>query len=129
MDLSIEVRDDYLFSTVSGRLSLSEALEIYKRVLDASAEKALGKVLFDCLAVEGELPLLQRYELGKAMAEYGVSRSIMPKIAVIGLSPTITGFAAKVAWNRGLVVEVFSDRQAALVWLNSFRSRTTILLD
>ena len=120
MQLKIESMSGYLSATVSGKVSMSEALKLFQKVFDVSKEMDLGKILLDCFDVEGDLPTLQGYQLGKEIAEYGLSRSITPKVAVVGVSPVINGFAAQVAWNRGLVVEVFSERQAALNWLNAF---------
>lgn len=50
-------------------------------------------------------------------------RPIAAKSWTIGKLPTIDGFAARVAWNRGLLAEVFSEQQAALDWLNAFGSK------
>jgi hypothetical protein len=124
VDYEIESRDDYLGVIVSGPVSLSVTLVMFQKVFAVCVERGLTKILFDCLAVEDVLPLLPRYELGKAMAEYGLSQSTTLKVAVVGVAPVISGFGAQVAWNRGLVVEVFSERQAALDWLNAFGSPT-----
>jgi hypothetical protein len=50
---------------------------------------------------------------------------LTPKVAIIGNPLTVTGLAAKVAWNRGMMVAAFSERQAALDWLNEFGSKAT----
>jgi hypothetical protein len=57
------------------------------------------------------------------MAEYCRSRSITPKIATVGKPPLIDGFAARVAWNRGLIAETFLDVQKAMDWLKAFGSK------
>jgi hypothetical protein len=44
---------------------------------------------------------------------------------VIGKKPTITGFSARIAANRGAMVQTFSERQAGLDWLNGFGSKAT----
>jgi hypothetical protein len=48
-----------------------------------------------------------------------------PTIAIIGKPPTITGFEALVARNRGLTVFTFPDRQAGVDWLMGFGSKAT----
>jgi hypothetical protein len=73
--------------------------------------------------VKGTLSDLERYELGRTMAEYCLSRCKNPNVATIGKSPTINGFVAQVARNRGLNAETFPERQAALDWLNKFGSK------
>lgn len=122
MDLKLESREDYLLATAVGRVSLKDALELDKSVFDAAAERGFDKILLDCLAVEGELSILARYELGTPLAEYCKSRSMTPKVAVIGKMPTITGFGAFAA-NRGLPVKTFPGLQPALDWLNAFGTK------
>jgi hypothetical protein len=82
----------------------------------------LDWILVDCSSVEGELSTLDRYELGRSVAEYCNSRSTTPKIATVGKLPLITGFAALVASNRALVAETFSELQEAIDWLKGFGS-------
>lgn len=126
MDLKFESRKGFLLATASGQVSFNEAVELGKNICDAASERGFRKVLFDCLAVEGELSVTERFILGKTIVEYCVIRSMAPKIAVIGKPPTITGLGAKVAWNRGVLVEVFSEQRAAMDWLNSaFGSNAT----
>jgi hypothetical protein len=75
------------------------------------------------LAVTGELAVMELYEIGKTMAEYCVSKSIYPKVALIGKPLLVTGFGAEVASNRGLTSRTFSDHQTALNWLRTFGSQ------
>jgi hypothetical protein len=98
---------------------LKEALRIGKSVIDGATEQGLD-VVMDCFAITGELSVAERYDLGKAMAEYCVSKSVSPKVALIGELPVVTGFVAEVASNRGLTTKAFSERQPALQWLRSF---------
>jgi hypothetical protein len=57
------------------------------------------------------------------MAEHCLELPLAAKSATNGKLPTIDGFAARAAWNRGLLAEVFSEQQAALDWLNAFSSK------
>jgi hypothetical protein len=125
MDMKLESRDGFLLATATGRVSSSEAREWCKNVCGAAAARAFGRILIDCLGVEGELSDLERYEIGKSMAENCLSRSMFPTIALVGKPPTITGFEALVALNRGLTVLTFSERQAGLDWLKGFGSKAT----
>jgi hypothetical protein len=126
MDLKLESREGLLLATAAGRVSLNEVVELGKQVCDAAAERGLRKILLDCVGVEGELSVTERFILGKTIVDYCVTRSIAAKVAVIGKPPTVTGLGAQVAWNRGMMVETFSDRQAALEWLNNaFGSKAT----
>jgi hypothetical protein len=124
MDLKLDSRDGVLLATVTGAVSFSEALERWKNVCDAAAERGCGKILFDLLGAYGELSALEKYEVSKTIVEYCKIRSMSPTVAVVGKPPTVTGFGALVASNRGMVIVMFSERQAALDWLNGFGSKT-----
>src|ERR1700756_3349560 len=65
MDLTLESRDGVLLATVTGRVSFSEALECWKKICDAAAERGCGKILFDALGAEGEISDLEKYEVSK----------------------------------------------------------------
>jgi len=114
-----------LLATITGRVSFREALECWKTVCDAAARSGCGKILFDWLGAEGEISDLEKYEVSKNIVEYCVHTSMFPTVAVVGKPPTITGFGALVAWNRGLTVFTFSERQAALDCLRGFGSKVT----
>ena len=121
MIIDSQSRDGFLFATAAGRASLDRAVELYKRLLDEAAARGVNSVLLDCLAITGGLSTLEQYQLGKTIAGYCMSRSATPKVAVIH-KPPVDGFGAAVARNRGLTVEVFSERETALRWLRAFDS-------
>ena len=123
VDLKVESKDGVLVATAAGRVSLSEAISVFTKACDVAAERGFDQILVDCLLVEGELSTTERYELGRTMAEYCNSLSITPKIATVGKLPVIDGFAARVAWNRGLIAETFSELQKAIHWLKGFGSK------
>jgi hypothetical protein len=123
MDLKLESRDGFLLATVTGRVSFSEALRCWKKVCDAAAERGCGKILCDWLASEGEISDLEKYEVSKVITEYWAHTSMSPTVAVVLKPPTITGFGALVASNRGLMIVTFSERKAGLDWLMGFGSR------
>jgi len=125
MDLKLESRAGLLLATAAGQVSLNELVDLGKKVCDAASERGLRRVLLDCVAVEGELSVTERFILGKTIAEYSITRSIAVKVAILGNAPTVTGLGAQVAWNRGMMVEAFSERQAAMDWLNAFGSKAT----
>jgi hypothetical protein len=125
MDLKLQSRNGILLATAAGHASLTETVELGKHVCDAAAERGFRRVLLDCFAVDGELSVTERFILGKTIVEYCVTRSIAVKVAIMGNSPVVTGLAAEVAWTRGMMVQAFSDRQAAMDWLNAFGSKAT----
>ena len=125
MDLTLEPRDGFLLATATGQVSLDAVLELHRTICDAATKGRFNKILYDCSAITGELSVLEEYQIAKTIADYCVSKSVNPKVALIGRPPSVTGFAAEVASNRGLLVSTFSERQAALDWLNAFGSKTT----
>jgi hypothetical protein len=115
----IELQEDYLIVTLAGQLSVSEVFVLLTKVRDAATEKGLDKVLVDCWSVTGELSSLERYELGKTLAEHWVKGwPGLAKVAFVGTSPAIDGFGALVASNRGFcLAKTFSELPKALDWL------------
>ena len=120
IQLTIAPQDDFLLAKGVGRVSTKELLRILTTVIDRSTEQGFDKILLDFSAVTGKVSVMNLYAVGRAMAEYCVSKSIHPKLAVIGRPPTVTGFGAEVASNRGLTSKTFSESQPALNWLRAF---------
>jgi hypothetical protein len=119
VDLILEPRDWFLLAIATGEVSFREAVESCQSMCDLAAELGLRKILLDCLAVEGDLSPDDRFELGKTIAEYCQSRLRIPTLALIGKPPAVTGLGARAASNRGMPVEIFSDRELGLDWLRS----------
>jgi len=123
MQLTLASQDDFLLATAVGQVSIEEVLRVLRTAIDTATECGFAKILLDLLAVTGELSDLELYEVGRAMAGYCVGKSIYPKLAVVGNPPTVNGFGAEVASNRGLTSGTFSDRQLALNWLRAVGSK------
>jgi hypothetical protein len=115
----VESKEGVLVANAAGPVSLKEAINVFTKACDVAADRGLDRILVDCLLVEGELSSIDRYELGRTVAEYCTSRSTNPKVATVGKPPLIDGFAARVASNRGIVAETFSESQEAMDWLKS----------
>ena len=121
-DLKVESKEGVLVATAAGPVSLSEAISVFTKACNVAAERGFDRILIDCLSVEGELSTIDRYELGRTMAEYCNHRSVSPRVATVGKLPLINGFAALVASNRGVVSETFSELHEAMDWLKGFGS-------
>jgi dihydroxyacetone kinase len=124
MELQIEVglREGLLFVTANGNFTLEAALRLLKQVCDIATEKEVNKILVNGLGMDGEISTFDRYNLGAQVAEYIKQNQMNLKLAFVGKPPTMDGFAARVAQNRGVVTEVFSSEQNALDWLNAWPS-------
>jgi hypothetical protein len=125
MDLNWEFIQHVPVAAISGRLTLRDALKVCMLVCDGARERGLSTFLLDVSAVSGELSNFECYALAKGVAAYCTARGWFYRVAVLGSEPTVTGFGARVASNRGLAVERFSDRQKALEWLNAFGTAAT----
>jgi hypothetical protein len=119
MDIILEPRDGFLLAIATGQLCFDDALRNFREMCDFAAGLGLRKILLDCLALQGDLSADERFELGKTITEYCRSKLRVPSVAVIGKPPSVTGYGAGVATNRGMPVEMFSDRQRGLDWLKS----------
>jgi len=123
MQVTLASQNDFLLATAAGWVSVKGVLCVFKNVIDTATERGFDKILMDFMAANGELSATDLYEIGKAMAEYCTSKSLYPKVALIGKPPIVTGFGAEVASNRGLTSRTFSERQPALNWLRAFSSK------
>jgi hypothetical protein len=123
MDLHtvIEQRGDILLVTVSGHFAFDVALRLFKQACEIAAGKQVHKILFDCLGVEGKISGLDRYQFGVEMAAYLKPQTNM-RLAFVGQLPLMDGFAALVAQNRGLTIEVLPSQHQALNWLERWPS-------
>src|SRR5215471_6687829 len=109
MEVTLASEDGVLLATASGRASVQEVLRVFKKVIDTAIERRFDKALMDFLEVKGTLSDFDLYEIGKTMAEYCVSRSFYPRVAVIGNPPTVNGLGSQVASNLGTNInDVFS---------------------
>jgi hypothetical protein len=123
MDVHIEteLQGELLLVTLTGRVNDESLLRLFKEFLDLAAEKRVRKILIDSLAISGILSTMERYDLGTKIAEYVFQLGINPRIAVVGIPPTVDGFVARVAQNRDVAMEVFPTCEKALAWLEMWR--------
>ena len=64
MDIKLESRDGFMLATVTGRISLEKAINIFEKTCDAAVQRGFHKIVVDVLQVSGELSHLDLYELG-----------------------------------------------------------------
>jgi hypothetical protein len=116
-EIRLEDRDAYLEARYVGTYSL----ERYRRQMELTARACIeyGKslLLVDITRLVGYRPTtFERHEIGTIGAT--LSR-LLDRVAMIGTSTQIERdeFATTVARNRGLSIETFVDRDAAIQWL------------
>lgn len=100
---------------MEGDYSLADGLALFQRVAATARERGARLVLVDLVGLVGDIPDLDRYDLGKEGAEI---LGHVERLAVVRAPGyRYTGFAVDVARNRGLNIRVFTDRSEAIEWL------------
>jgi hypothetical protein len=117
MQMQTEVQGGLLLVTLTGNVDLGSSVRLLTRVVDIASEKRAQKILFDGLALTGTLSSIERYELGTKVSAHIIHIGSNPKIAFVGLLPTVDGFAVLVAQNRDVTVELFRSIREGLEWL------------
>jgi hypothetical protein len=119
MEVKLDPRTDCVFATLTGPMAPEGLLQVFYKILDAAVDRSSGLILVDFSALDGTLATSERFGLAESAASYFLnkSRTIRPKIAIVGKAPLIDGFGAMVASNRGLNAKAFSDVPQALDWL------------
>jgi hypothetical protein len=123
MDMKTQLQGDVLLVTLTGKVDLSLSVLLLNQAFDIAAATPAYKVLFNAHAVTGTLSTLERYELGSRVAAHITQLGTSPKVAFVGVSPTVNGFAVRVAQNREVAVELFRDVPEGLAWLGRWPSR------
>jgi hypothetical protein len=117
MRTSATLKDHILRITVTGESDLEESVRVFTMMCrDAAAKKARG-IMMDVRGLTGALTAQERFEMGSRVAACAAELGGVPKVAVVGLPPAVDGFAAMVARNRGVTVDIFQAPVEALEWL------------
>ena len=103
--------------TLTGKVDLNSSVRRLNKAFDIALETRVCKVLFNSLGVTGTRSTLERYGLGSKVAAHVSQLGTNPNIAFVGVLPTSTGFAVRVAQTRDVAVELFRDIPAALALL------------
>ncbi len=119
MEVKFDSRTDCVFATITGPMAPDGLLPVFYKIIDTAIERGLGPILIDFSAIDGTLATSERFNLAESAAAYFLSKSrtIRPRIAIVGKAPLIDGFGAMVASNRGINAKAFSDVPQALDWL------------
>ena len=119
MQIKTELQGDLLFVTYTGTATLDSSVRLLNRVTDIAAEKRIHKILLNQLAISGILSTLERYEIAMKGRAHLAQLGISPNVALVGVPPSVDGFAVLVAQNRGVTVDVFPTVEKALAWLDT----------
>jgi len=108
-------------TTYQGMMSPKELGDAVKATTDRVAATGKHLLLGDCRELAGGHSVFDLYAVVEELDRAGTGRTMREAILVPGSSvpAEMTRFWATACANRGIKVEVFSDRDAALAWLGS----------
>jgi hypothetical protein len=110
----IENRGDHLFVEYSGPLTPAELMTLMHEVARVCQEQNCTKILADLRQGEGEVKIIDRFELGVIAAD--IFRG-MDQVAIVFRPDETNLFAETVAVNRGLPSKITHDMDEARRWL------------
>jgi hypothetical protein len=92
-------------------------------LFDAAKERGVNKILVNCLAMDGQLLIFDRFGLVEEVVAYLKPQGqTNVRLAFVGQPPTIDGCGVLVVQNRGLTTALFASQEEALIWLNKWPS-------
>lgn len=114
--ITLTEHPDYLEARLQATSSADHILLQFQQLLAHCVVQKPSRVFADLTAITGKFSTLDRYDLGKLGAGFA---PYVARVAVLGTSEFVDPqkFGVQVAKNRGLNVEIFVDRAAALAWL------------
>ena len=126
MRMHVTMRPDgaHLYVEARGQFSLEEAKRTFLEILAAADLHDTENVLFDGLALSGQLTVMERYAYGAFVAEaaLGFARRhprSATRFAYVLSEPVLdpARFGETVAVNRGVHLRTFDNVEDALAWL------------
>ncbi len=124
IDLDFEMKEGYLYVRVTGVFTLKEALDAFKKTIEAAANYHAARILIDGLEFKGAPDTVERYSFGEYIAEAlakseksGNTKRL--RVAFVAREPLLDPdhFIMVVASNRGANVWSFDNLPDALKWL------------
>jgi hypothetical protein len=114
--ITLTEHPDYLEAKLQATSSADLILLQFQQILDHCAVRKPARMFVDLTAITGKYSTLDRYDLGLLGSRLAPH---VGRVAALGMPDFLDPekFAAQVAQNRGLKVDVFTDREAALAWL------------
>jgi hypothetical protein len=126
MELAITEEEGVLVVAVSGRFELADANRALVELFEAVARHGTKKVLVDCRPLAGSITILELDEhttFGarelRRFASQGVDLGTRFAYVTVGPFFDPTRFAETVAVNRGMVLRLYNDVDAARSWLDT----------
>ena len=116
MNLRTDSWDTILYACVDGEVDFDSYIHLAEQLASLLAEKRVSKILLDVRYLSGELQAIERIDLAVEGTGYASKLGIHPTVAVVG--PSNNGLGVIAAQSLGADVELFTDIQEAIEWLN-----------
>ena len=100
--------------TVTGQVSVARLQKLGARIIGESMARKLPRVMVDISAVTGDIPTVDKFEIGIKAAR-DLAGNI--RLAILADKRTADPFFETVTRNRGADVLIFFDAAAAAAWL------------
>ena len=118
-DLTLEVRDDYLYAYVTGQhdsfaISFAYWSEIAKKLAELGLDRVL--VIED---IAEQSPMVDVYEISSQLIDIGFRGITIAFVDRYASHQELNDFGVLVGSNRGLMGQAFGDESEALQWLLS----------
>jgi hypothetical protein len=116
LSITVEVVDGILHVDASGTFRVQDAKEVLVEVIEASKARSASRILIDIRALVGHISTVERFEIGKWVAEIArgdVSIALLDSIDRVWPDR----FLENVAVARGARVKTTTSLEEALGWL------------
>ena len=119
----VEPRVGYLYASLTGELTISDAQATIRALLGAAAREKQPRILVDCSRLSGSWSHDDRYAFGSFLAAEVLRRAgefpAFPRIAIYAVAPLMdpNRYTQTVATNRGAQVRASDSLQELLSWL------------
>ena len=118
MNLHTETCDAFLYAITDGEIDFHSSVRLFEQVAELAAEKRASKILVDARFLSGDLPAVERIRLAVKGTDHLAHLGIHPSIAIVGHPPACNGLAVIAAQSIGADIQLFSNIQAAIEWLD-----------
>lgn len=107
--------------TYTGQVTPAELHACIGKAMDIGKTESLSRVLTDCRQMTGGHTLVDLFGAIELMIARGMAGAFVEAILLSGLPDTRerVQFWETACYNRGIQVRLFTDRAAALAWLES----------
>jgi hypothetical protein len=112
-DIIVNTDLKYVSYICKGDFNYNKFTGGFDKLADVCHENNYKGVLFDMSGLNNPLPDWDRYKAGEAIA----NKLMGIKIASFSKASFTNGFTINVAYNRGINIKVFIDKDEALKWL------------